>query len=86
MLLYFRLQNDGWPLQGTVFVGKAEDEVLEAVELPVAVPFNEVDVLALPTSKVAVGLEVVPLPDLVELAVAVPFMLAKMLERSDTVA
>ena len=87
MLLNLRLQNEGWPLQGTVFVGCTELEVHEAVPLLVAVPFSEVVVFAPPTSRVAVGLDVVvPLLDLDVDDVAVTLAVAKMLERSVTVA
>jgi hypothetical protein len=74
-------------LHGTVFVGCTEDDVLEAVPFLVAVPFREVVVLALPTKRVSVGLDVVvSLLDLVIDDVAVPLDVAKMLERSVTVA
>jgi hypothetical protein len=41
MLLNFRLQNSGWPLQGCVFVGCTDDEV--EVALCRAVPFLDAD-------------------------------------------
>lgn len=41
ILLYFLLQNSGNPLQGTVFVGRAELLVALAVPLRVVVAFDE---------------------------------------------
>ncbi len=73
-------------MHGTVFVGWAEVDVLEAVPFVVAVPLREVVVLALPTRRVSVGLDVVSLPDRLDEDVAVPLLVAKILERSVIVA
>lgn len=72
-------------MHGTVLVGCADDEVLEAVELPVTVPFRDVLVRDAPERVVSVALDEVMVELPVDVA-AVPLAEAMALEISDMVA